>query len=118
VRRSARGRRSLARSGDPRRARGQRIRLYAERPLALPHTWLCYRPDAAAPPVSPVATSPVTFGSFNGVYKLGTRVLDTWCRLLQAVPESRLLACYTLHVDARPECHYHGGHVKNAVHNI
>jgi predicted O-linked N-acetylglucosamine transferase (SPINDLY family) len=66
-------------------------RLYAERPLALPHTWLCYRPDAAAPPVSDIVASPITFGSFNGVYKLGTRVLDTWCRLLQAVPESRLL---------------------------
>ena len=61
--------------------------------LALSDTWLCYRPDARAPEVTEppsAAGGPLTFGSFNQVFKLGTAVIATWSRLLAAVPEARL----------------------------
>lgn len=34
---------------------------------------------------------PFTFASFNATFKLNDQVLDTWCKILKAVPNSRLL---------------------------
>lgn len=68
--------------------------LPGEVPLALPHTWLCYRPDTRAPNLSAAPIEPgrpITFGSFNAICKLGPSVVSTWSRLLAAVPASRLL---------------------------
>jgi predicted O-linked N-acetylglucosamine transferase (SPINDLY family) len=33
----------------------------------------------------------LTFGAFSRLAKIGPRVIDLWCRLLQRVPDSRLL---------------------------
>lgn len=65
-----------------------------ERALALAHTWLCYRPDPRAPAIAnppSAAGGPITFGSFNSVFKLGPAVVGAWSRLLAAVPKARLL---------------------------
>lgn len=66
----------------------------SEQTLCLPDTWLCYRPAADAPSVAP-APEPeegvLTFGSFNGVYKITPRVVRVWSEILKRLPTARLL---------------------------
>jgi len=58
----------------------------------LPRCWLCYQPPHEAPAVVPRAgEAALTFASFNDLAKLTPRVIRLWSRLLQALPESRLL---------------------------
>ena len=64
----------------------------SERPLRLPKTMFCFRPDAA-PPLAPppsLATGRITFGSFNNTAKITDRTLALWAGALAAVPGSRL----------------------------
>src|SRR5262249_21620028 len=69
--------------------------------VRLPGCFCCYAPPEAPEPSAELAEpreGVVTFGSFHKVEKLNDAVLDAWCALLRAVPESRLLACRdTLH---------------------
>lgn len=62
--------------------------------LRLDPCFLCYRPRADAPsPRQPASASPpegVTFGSFNVLTKVNESVIDTWSRILHAVPGSSL----------------------------
>ena len=67
---------------------------HTEALIRLPTGFLCYRPFANAPPVSPspsARTGRVTFGSFNVLQKITPAVLKTWARILAAVPGSRLM---------------------------
>jgi predicted O-linked N-acetylglucosamine transferase (SPINDLY family) len=67
--------------------------LYAERIVHLPSV-LCYAPPPAPPPVVPppaLARGTVTFGSYSRALKITPDVLETWARVLHAVPGSRLL---------------------------
>ncbi len=67
---------------------------YAETPVRLPHTRLCYTPVDHAPAVAPMpclAGAPFTFGSFNRQDKLHPALLAVWAEILRAVPGSRLL---------------------------
>ena len=69
-------------------------RFYSEKLLRLPTPFICYAPPAEAldiPPKPPVKNRPVTFGSFNNPAKLNPQVIAIWSRLLQRVPNSRLL---------------------------
>lgn len=62
--------------------------------LRLPGCFLCYAPPADAPDVSPppcASGAPVTFGSFNALAKINPGVIDLWARILQSVPNSRLI---------------------------
>lgn len=67
--------------------------LASERPLALPRTMFCYRPDASPaiepPPVQ--RAGHITLGSFNNIAKLSDHTLRLWAQVLHAVPGSRLL---------------------------
>ena len=67
--------------------------LASERPLCLPRTMFCYRPDEspaiAKPPV--LNRGHITFGSFNNIAKVTDHTLDLWARAMNAVPLSRLL---------------------------
>lgn len=68
--------------------------LFAESIVRLPGGRFCFRPPAHLPPVvaPPCLTSgPVTFGSFNNIAKLTPEVIALWCRILEEVPQSRLL---------------------------
>lgn len=62
----------------------------------LPETRLCLSPPAQ-PEQAPVAPPPaleqgyVTFGCFQNMSKMNTPVLDSWARVMQALPEARLL---------------------------
>jgi predicted O-linked N-acetylglucosamine transferase (SPINDLY family) len=68
--------------------------LYTEQVLRLPGAVFCYAPEEDYPYPTYDAKSAkreLTFGSFNNVPKLTPRTLKLWSRVLQAVPDSRLV---------------------------
>ena len=68
--------------------------LYSERLLRLPDGYVCYSPPAHAPDVAPAPVSHhgfVRFGCFNNLAKITPGVIETWCAVLRAVPDSRLI---------------------------
>ncbi len=67
----------------------------AEKLLRLYPCFLCFTPlkgapDLAEPPCVRDPSTPITFGSFNALYKLSDRTVRLWARVLNAVPGSRL----------------------------
>ena len=67
---------------------------FTERLWRMPGPFLCFSPPVVAPQVEPPAETragPVTFGSFNARVKLGAECLDLWVRVLNELPEARLL---------------------------
>jgi protein O-GlcNAc transferase len=67
---------------------------YTEQLVRLDGGFLCYTPpedtpDVAAAPV--LDTGRITFGSFNNLSKVTPDAVHLWARILDAVPESRLL---------------------------
>ena len=63
-------------------------------PFRLPEAWCCYPAPADSPDVGDLPSASnghITFGSFNHLGKINPRVLDLWARILDAVPNSRLL---------------------------
>lgn len=67
---------------------------YRERVLRMPDAYICYDPLADAPAVTPLpalAPGHVTFGSFNTVAKISPPIIGAWARILQRVPQSRLI---------------------------
>lgn len=67
--------------------------LVSERPLCLPRTMFCYRPDeqTAIGPPPVLRHGHITFGSFNNIAKVTDHTLDLWAQAMNAVPLSRLL---------------------------
>jgi predicted O-linked N-acetylglucosamine transferase (SPINDLY family) len=68
--------------------------LFSERIVRLPRIPLAYAPPDAMPPVAPlpaVANGFVTFGHFGRAERLNDTVIETWARILHAVPGSRLM---------------------------
>ena len=63
---------------------------YVETLLKLPH-WLAYAPPPAPAVVDRPAGAPITFCSFNQLGKLSDACLSSWAKVLDAVPEARLL---------------------------
>jgi protein O-GlcNAc transferase len=66
---------------------------YSEQLERLPRTFFCYQPPEPSPEVNdlPALEIPhVTFASMNNVLKITPDVLQTWGRILAAVPNSRL----------------------------
>ncbi len=73
---------------------GEADALHAERLLRLPRVFLAYRPDPDSPaPERPAADAgrPFTFASFNNLAKTTPQLIALWARILDAVPESRLM---------------------------
>ena len=67
---------------------------YTESPLRLPNAHLCFSPpgETPAPQHAPAGSgSFITFGCFSNITKLNERVISTWSRILERVPESKLL---------------------------
>ncbi len=65
-----------------------------ERLVRLPNGFLCYQPPDDAPEVAPLPMTDrghVTFASFNNLAKVTPQVVESWARILQSVPNSRLL---------------------------
>ncbi len=62
--------------------------------VRLPQTFCCFSPPPGAPDPGPVPSQRnrvITFGSFHNIARLNDRVLALWARVLQELPESRLL---------------------------
>jgi protein O-GlcNAc transferase len=62
--------------------------------LQLPRSWVCFEADDHAPAITPLPAAlagHVTFGSFNGIYKLNETMLGIWSGILSNLPGSRLL---------------------------
>ncbi len=67
---------------------------FTERLIRLPDGFCCYKHIESDPGISPlpaVGAGYVTFGSTHVLSRLNRAVLDTWCDVLRAVPQSRLL---------------------------
>ncbi|MBQ3726242.1 MAG: hypothetical protein II902_04140 [Selenomonadaceae bacterium] len=69
-------------------------KFFVEKLLKLPHSHFCHEPTtklepAPFPPC--VKNKFVTFGCFNGYYKITDSILRAWKKILDAVPSSRLL---------------------------
>ncbi|TCI00001.1 tetratricopeptide repeat protein [Roseococcus sp. SYP-B2431] len=67
---------------------------YGERLLRLPDGYVCYDPPSYGPPVVPpplLRRGRATFGCYNNMAKITSRVLTCWARILAAVPGSRLV---------------------------
>ena len=67
---------------------------HTETLIRLPDSFLCYSPPKEAPDVAPppsVESGVISFGSFNTRVKIGDETLALWCRVLAAVPDSRLV---------------------------
>lgn len=65
-----------------------------EKLVRLPACQWCYEPDDEQPQVDPAPAQKnryVTFGSFHNLAKLTTAQLDLYARILEAVPDARLL---------------------------
>lgn len=62
--------------------------------IRLPEGVACYTPPGEAPSVGPLPalrTGRFTFGCLHKLAKLNDAVLDTWCRVLQRLPATRLV---------------------------
>jgi protein O-GlcNAc transferase len=80
---------------------------YTERLLRLPRTFLCYRVPTTLPAISPLpalTSNTITFACFNPISKINPEVAELWSRVLEAVPNSRLLIkSHLLHDSATRE---------------
>lgn len=70
---------------------GEADRLHTERLIRLPRCFLCYAAPADAPAASPADRRGITFGSFNNANKVNSATARLWTRIIDAVPDSRLL---------------------------
>lgn len=63
----------------------------AEKLLRLDGCFLCYTDRNEVPLPSRNLSRPLTFGSFNALSKWNAHVVATWAKILNAVPEARLM---------------------------
>ncbi|MGB5472413.1 MAG: hypothetical protein WBQ78_02920, partial [Gammaproteobacteria bacterium] len=76
---------------------------YTERLIRLERGFLCYQPPEAAPDIVPppcLEKGYITFGSFNYPAKISDEAIESWARILEQVPDSRLLLKYRSYSDA------------------
>jgi predicted O-linked N-acetylglucosamine transferase (SPINDLY family) len=66
---------------------------YSERSLRLPATYWCYEApsDLATSPLPAESLGFITFGCLNNFCKITAGTIQTWCRLLNQLPTSRLV---------------------------
>ncbi len=80
--------------GDPQVTPAAEEAHFVERVVRLPETYFCFTPpddDVDVGELPARATGALTFGCFNNAAKLGDGVIALWARLLQSLPDSRLL---------------------------
>jgi protein O-GlcNAc transferase len=65
--------------------------LHTETLCRLSRTNWCFAEPINSPPIERVRDAHITFGSFNNIAKVTTEMLQTWGRILQQTPNSRLV---------------------------
>jgi protein O-GlcNAc transferase len=81
---------------------------FSERIVRLDGPFLCYTPDVATPPPAPVPGGDICFGTFNALHKINIETARLWIRILDAVPNSRLLLKCNLKEDPAGEAFLRG----------
>ncbi|MBG1270968.1 tetratricopeptide repeat protein [Nostoc sp. WHI] len=67
---------------------------YTEKLIRLPRCFLCYQPSPTAPAVIDLPAKSmgrITFGCFNNLPKITPEVIALWSKILQSVPNSRII---------------------------
>lgn len=67
---------------------------FSEKVWYLPETRLCFTPPTECLPVAPLpalTNGYLTFGCFNRLEKITEEVIELWCRIMSALPSSRLI---------------------------
>ena len=80
--------------GDPREIPPEAGPSYREKVLRMPDDYICFEPPADAPEVGPLpafTNGHVTFASFNIPPKTTPEIVRVWARILEAVPDARLI---------------------------
>ena len=75
---------------------------FTEKLIILPHSHICYEPTVKFPPASEppcLKNKFVTFGSFNQFGKITDSILIAWKKILDAVPNSRLILKHKIYDD-------------------
>lgn len=69
------------------------VELAVEEIIRLQRCWICYQPPADVTEIMPErhANNTITFGSFNNLSKFSHEVIRCWSRILNEVPNSRLV---------------------------
>jgi protein O-GlcNAc transferase len=71
---------------------GQEL-FYTENLFRLDKCFCCYEPNQDGPPVNGLPAKEnghITFGSLHTLSRLNNEVIDLWCNVLNAIPDSRL----------------------------
>jgi protein O-GlcNAc transferase len=70
---------------------------YREEVLRLPDGYVCYDPPTTSPEPGPLPAAQngyVRFGSFNNPAKITSQVVEVWAKILDRVPQSRVVLKY------------------------
>jgi protein O-GlcNAc transferase len=73
---------------------GETEHFYTENLIRLPESFLCYLPVRDSPAIGSLpalSTGGITFGSFNKLIKMTSEVFALWTKILEELPESRLI---------------------------
>ncbi|MEK7412468.1 MAG: tetratricopeptide repeat protein, partial [Planctomycetota bacterium] len=90
----------------------------SEELIRLPTCFACYQAPAESPAITPLpATSNgyVTFGSLNNLVKMPPTVINLWSKILQLVPESRLILKDKTLADPAQRVRYLGLFTSNGI---
>jgi len=82
---------------DPVEVPASHDEFYVEPIIRLPECYVCFEPPAAAPDVGPLPalkSEYFTFGCFNRPAKLNIEVATAWAKILEKVPNGRILMAY------------------------
>ena len=88
---------------------GAADRWYTEKLIRLPYGFLCYQTDESRPTVAAcprLEQGHITFGSFNSLPKITPDVVRTWSRILNAIPDARLILKATAFAHAPTRARY------------
>ena len=69
---------------------------FTEKIYQLPNIWSCYSPIKLSPNINyKPHNNFITFGSFNNFLKYNHRVIEVWSKILNSIPNSKLILIYS-----------------------